>query len=56
MPAIPLPQLPEELKPMVCYPDTAPANPPTIADVAGGIKLHHDVYYARRQYCHSHGD
>jgi hypothetical protein len=54
-PAIHLPQLPEPLKQIVAYP-AAPANPPTIADVAAGIKLSQGVLSARRQYCHSHGD
>ena len=43
-PAIDLPQLWPELKRIVKYPTTAPATPSTIADVAGGIKLSHEVY------------
>ena len=46
--AILLPQLRPELKKIVKYP-TAPAIPPTITDVASGIKLSHEVYSARRQ-------
>ena len=43
-PAIDLPQLWPDLKRIVKYPTTAPATPPMGADVAGGIKLSHEVY------------
>ena len=48
-PAIDLPQLWPDSKRTVKYPTTAPATPPTIADVAGGIKLSRGVYSARHQ-------
>ena len=48
-PAIDLPQLQPELKRIVKYPTTAPATLPTIADVAGGMKLSHEMYSAHCQ-------
>ena len=48
-PAIDLPQLQPELKRIVKYSTTAPATLPTIADVAGGIKLSHKVYSVHHQ-------
>jgi hypothetical protein len=49
MPPIALPQFRQNLKNVIFIPATAPANPPTIADVAGGIKLSHEMYGLRRQ-------
>lgn len=53
--AIALPQLRTELKKVVAYPPV-PSIPPTIGDVAGGIKLAHEVYSARRESYHSLAD
>lgn len=50
-PVIALPILSAELKKLVKVP-AAPANPPTVADVAAGIKLSHEVLTARRQSYH----
>lgn len=51
-PGIALPTIRQELKKVVRYPTVPPAVPPTVTDVAGAIKLCHEVYSARRQ-CHS---
>lgn len=50
---IALPILRPEVKKKVKYPATAPRIPPTIEDVAGAIKLSHDVYFARSESYHS---
>jgi hypothetical protein len=55
MPAILLPQLPEPLTLRVPYPE-GPQNPPTVADMAAGIKLYEAVLAARSQYCPIHRD
>jgi hypothetical protein len=52
--AIPRPQLPEAVKNLVKYP-AAPANPPTIEDMAAGIRLACEVLTVRSQYRPSHG-
>jgi hypothetical protein len=53
--AVPIPDFPQELTAWVKLP-TAPRNPPSVADVAAGIKLKHDVLSARGQshHCQEH--
>lgn len=47
-PVIALPALSDELEKTIKFP-AAPANPPSVADRAAGIRLTHEVQTARRQ-------
>lgn len=53
--AIALPLISEPLKELVTVPPP-PANPATIADVAAGVRLCHDVFHVHREFCQSLGE